>query len=86
MSVIINIFGRRAVLKNLNWRSADPLVQELLDAHIQTLNVPAHYPPSDRERLTAEAAVKDFGAEIVEWKLEPEADESRMPDGRLIVY
>jgi hypothetical protein len=85
MSVIINILGKQAVLKNLRWRSADPLVQELLDKHIQTLNVPSHYPPSEREPLTAEAAVKDFGAEIFERKLEPE-DESRMPDGRWRVY
>lgn len=84
MSITINIAGKQAVLANGKWRAADAKIAELLNAHKAGLELPAHFQPSDCESLAAEAAVRDFGAVIINRQLQP-ADPSRM-DGCLKVY
>lgn len=85
MSVTIEIADYQAVLADGRWRSANALLAELLNNHLANLELPAHYPPGDLELLAAQAAVRDFGAQIIDHHLQP-ADPSRMPDGRLKVY
>ncbi len=85
MSVTIRISGKRATLARGKWRSGVPSLQQLLNNHLATLRVPGHYPPSTRELMTAEAAVRDLGAVIIDHNPQP-TDASRMADGRPKVY
>lgn len=85
MSITINIAGTQALLADGQWRSADAHMQELLNDHLATLTLPAHYPPADRELEAARAAVRDFGAVIVSSNAEP-IDTSRDSDDRLRIY
>ena len=86
MSITINVAGTKAVLADGQWRSADATIQELLTDHLATLTLPGHYPPADRERQAAEAAVRDFGAQIIAYNPEPIDDPSREADGRIRIY
>jgi hypothetical protein len=51
MSVTINIASKQAVLADGQWQSAEQLLCELLNNHLATLELPAHYALTDRERL-----------------------------------
>jgi hypothetical protein len=86
MSITIEMMGKQAVLADGQWRSADHDIAETLNAYMDSLEIPSHYPPVARERLAAQAMVRDFGARIIASKPEPDDSSSRMPDGRLKVY
>lgn len=73
------------MLAHGKWRSAMPSLQQLLNNHLATLELPAHWPPGNRELEAAQAAVRDFDARIIAQHLTP-ADPGRMPNGRLKVY
>jgi hypothetical protein len=73
MSVRVRIGGKTAVLAGGRWRAADQLLQELLNDHMASLELPAHHPPADLERAAAQAAVRDLGAVVNGKQSAPEA-------------
>lgn len=78
MSITIQIADKTAVLADGEWRSSEPELSALLNDHLATLQIPAHYPPQDKERLAAAAAVRDFVGKVI--RNNPD------PDGTLKVY
>jgi hypothetical protein len=86
MSITIEISGKQAVLASGKWRSADKMLQQLLNSHLAIIEVPAHLPPSSCERLAAEAAVQDLGATITAVRPIRDDDSGFLPDGRQKVY
>ena len=55
------------------WRATDQLMQELLNDHMASLELPAHHPPADLERAAAQAAVRDLGAVVTRKQFAPKA-------------
>jgi hypothetical protein len=65
MGVTIELAGKQATLADGQWHSSEQTIQVMLNYHLKTLAIPAHYPPQDRERIAAQAAVRDFNGRII---------------------
>ncbi len=83
----IDIDGQRAVLADGEWRSSNERLRELLNSHLESvqLEAPGHLPPGDRELAAARAAVEDYQGRIISIRRIPNGP-SFMSDGRQIVF
>ena len=85
MSVTIELLGKEATLADRQWRSADQIIQGMLNDHLDSLAIPAHYPPQEQEHLAATAAARDYGARIIRNNPDP-LDTSRNANHTIKVY
>jgi len=85
LTVTIQIADKQAILADGQWRSDDEALGELLELHLATLKVPAHWPPSDRQLAAARAAVEAFGGNVISTRRMSQGP-SRRRDGRQIVF
>ena len=79
----IQIAGKKAVLADGRWRSADAGLLDLLNAHLRAsqLEVGAHLPPGDRELELARLACTELDGAIIGAR-EPAMEQTGCRDGQ----
>lgn len=75
----IKIADKQVVLADGKWRSSVPALQDLLNDHLAAIqsDIPDTLGREERERFAAEAAARDFGAQIVDSLLTPVEQKDR---------
>jgi hypothetical protein len=85
LSVTIQISGNQAALTDANWRSANEDLRQVLNDHLASLELPAHWPPANREFEAARHAAEFVQSEIISIRRITHGP-TQTSDGRQIVF